>query len=64
MPLGYLHIRNRRNSSNIMEYFIIIPITLAISYLYLTRAPMHEIQSAIYHAENIANQKAKYEKTI
>ena len=45
-----------------MEFLFVVTLGFFISWLYLNHAPMHDIKSAIHHAENIANQKQKFEK--
>ena len=43
-----------------MEIFSITMLSLLAGLWYLTSAPMYEIKDAIFHAENIANQKQKH----
>ena len=44
-----------------MELLFVITLAFFISWVYLNHAPMHDIKSAIYHAENMANQKQKFD---
>ena len=44
-----------------MEFLFIVTLGFFVSWAYLSYAPMHDIKSAIYHAENMANQKQKFE---
>ncbi len=44
-----------------MEFLFVVTLGFFISWLYLNHAPMHEIKDAIFHAENMANQKQKFE---
>jgi len=46
-----------------MEIIGITVLSVFISWLYLSYAPMHEIKDAVFHAENMANQKQKYERS-
>lgn len=42
-----------------MEFLIFLILGIGISYLYLKHAPMHDLQTAIFYAEHVANQKHK-----
>lgn len=42
-----------------MEVILVSTLSIIVSALYLSFAPMHEIKGAIYHAENVANQDHK-----
>lgn len=44
-----------------MEVIAVSVLSVIVSYFYLKYAPMNDIRGAIYHAENIANQKHKNE---